>query len=270
MTSGKQAKRARRAQAPAPVRSKAARAPRKASPKVLIAAAVVLVVIGGVVAAVLAFTGGSSSSSSASVPRRGSLANALPGAADVHRLFNGIPQHGNVLGSPKAPVTMVEYIDLQCPICRAFETEVMPTIVPRYVRTGKVRVEARPIAFIGPDSARGRSAALAAARQNRLFDFAQILYDNQGTENTGWLDDSIVTSAAASIPGLDVPALLSERNSSGVAAQERQLDADASTDGVTGTPAIYVGKTGAAHVAVSPGAAPNVATLEAALDRALR
>src|SRR5437764_8800967 len=98
MTSGKQAKRARRVQAPAPVRSKAAPAPRKASPKVLIAAAVVLVVIGGVVAAVFAFTGGSSSSS-ASVPRRGSLVNALPGAADVNRLFKGIPQHGNVLGS---------------------------------------------------------------------------------------------------------------------------------------------------------------------------
>src|SRR5438552_3801478 len=93
---------------------------------------------------------------------------------------------------------------------------------PAPVRSKGAR--ARPIAFIGPDSSRGRSAALAAARQNRLFDFSQILYDNQGTENTGWLDDSMVTSAAASIPGLDVPALLSERNSSSVTAQERQLD----------------------------------------------
>jgi protein-disulfide isomerase len=266
MTSGRQAKRQRRVQAPRPVRSKGA--PRKASPKVLVGAAVALAVIGGVVAAVFALTGGSSSSTT--VPSRGSLVNALPGAADVQRLFKGIPQHGNVLGSPNAPVTMVEYIDLQCPVCRAFETEVMPTIIARYVRAGKVKVDARPIAFIGADSERGRRGALAAARQNRLFNFAQLLYDNQGAENTGWLGDSMVEAAAASIPRLDVPALLGARNSAAVLAQERRYDAEANADGVSGTPAIYVGKTGAAHQAVSPGAAPGIATLEAALDRKLR
>ena len=70
---------------------------------------------------------------------------------------------------------------------------------------GKVKIEARPIAFIGPDSERGRAAALAAAAQNRMFNFMEILYFNQGPENTGWLDDAMVKAAAASIPGLDVP-----------------------------------------------------------------
>ena len=87
----------------------------------------------------------------------------------------------------------------------------MPELIRRYVRTGKVKVEARPIAFIGPDSQRGRAAALAAAKQNRLFNFSQLLYFNQGTENTGWLNDAMIKAAAASIPGLDVPRLLSDR-----------------------------------------------------------
>ena len=30
---------------------------------------------------------------------------------------------------------------------------------------------------------------IAAGAQNKAFNFAQILYDNQGTENTGWLND---------------------------------------------------------------------------------
>ena len=132
------------------------------------------------------------------------------------QVFKGIPQQGNVLGKASAPVTMVEYVDLQCPVCRAFETEVMPTIIDRYVRTGKVKVEARTIAFIGPDSDRGRRAAIAASRQNRLFDFEQLLYANQGPENGGWLDDSMVTAAAKSIPGLDVQTLLDTRNSASV------------------------------------------------------
>jgi hypothetical protein len=67
-----------------------------------------------------------------------------------------------------------------------------------------VKVAARQIAFIGPDSERGRAAAIAAAEQDRLFDDTQLLYLNQGPENSGWLSDQLVDAAAASIPGLDV------------------------------------------------------------------
>ena len=64
---------------------------------------------------------------------------------------------------------MIEYIDLQCPGCRAFETGVLPSIVPEFVRTGKLKIEARPIAFIGPDSIPARKAMIAASEQNRAF-----------------------------------------------------------------------------------------------------
>src|SRR5439155_4176238 len=110
------------------------------------------------------------------------------------------PQHGNVLGQASAPATMIEYVDLQCPFCRQFETQEAPTLISRYARSGKLRIVLRPVAFIGPDSVRGRAAAIAAGDQNHLFDFAQILYDNQGTENTVWLDEGMVDQAAASIP----------------------------------------------------------------------
>jgi len=259
MTSGKQARKQRQAQRP-PVSSKAGR---NASPKVLLAAAVGIAGIAAAIALAVAFTGGSSSPSLTTV-------STLPDAGSVIQLFTGIPQQGNVLGKASAPVTMVEYIDLQCPVCRAFETEVMPTIIDNYVRTGKVKVEARTIAFIGADSDRGRRAAIAASRQNRLFDFEQLLYANQGAENTGWLDDSMVTAAAKSIPGLDVQTLLNTRNSASVVDTVKRYDAEATADGVGGTPALYIGKSGGKLVAFSPGNAPDAAALSAELDRALR
>jgi protein-disulfide isomerase len=187
----------------------------------------------------------------------------------IAQQFDGIPQAGNVLGKKTAPATMVEYIDLQCPVCRAFETDVMPTIIDRYVRTGKLKVEARPVAIIGTDSELGRRAMIAAERQNRAFNFAQLLYFNQGPENGGWLDDAMVASAARSIPGVNVTTLQDAMNSSSVADEAQTYDQEAQTDGLTGTPLVLVGKTGSKLTAVTPGLEPDVAAMTAAISRAL-
>jgi protein-disulfide isomerase len=255
MTSGKQARRQRQAQvARPPVRSTGGR---QASTKVLLYAAAGIAGIAVAIGLVFAFSGGGSSSANPTT------VSALPDAAASTALFKGIPQRGNVLGKPSAPVTMVEYIDLQCPVCRAFETEVMPTIVDRYVRTGKLKVEARPIAFIGPDSQRGQRATIAAGRQNRLFDFAQLLYANQGPENGGWLSDEMAASAAKSIPGVRVQELVDASNSSGVESTAKGYESQATADGVRGTPALYVGKSGGTYAPVSATEA------SAAIERAL-
>ncbi|HEX6699447.1 MAG TPA: thioredoxin domain-containing protein [Gaiellaceae bacterium] len=166
-------------------------------------------------------------------------------------------------------MTLVEYIDLQCPFCQQFETSAMPTIVHRYVRAGKLKVVARPIAFIGPDSQRGRDAALAAGGQNKLFDFAQLLYLNQGAENTGWLTDDIVKAAAASIPGLSVQKLLDERGSSAVSDEAHALDAEASADAVHATPAILVGRSGTKPKVVQLASPTDAKSVEHAIDSAL-
>jgi protein-disulfide isomerase len=256
MTSGKKARKQRRTPAPPPVRSTGGR---RASPKVLAAGAAAIAVAAVAAALAFALTGGSSSSSPSTTSSR------LPDARSAVSMFKGIPQHGNVLGKPNAPVTMVEYIDLQCPVCRAFETEVMPTIVPRFVKTGKVKVIARPIAFIGPDSVRGRLAALASARQNHFFDFTQLVYFNQGGENTGWLDDDFVRAAYTSIPGLDVAAAEKARTESTISQEADTFDSQADADKVRRTPTVLVGKTGGKLTEVT---SPDVANLSAAIQQA--
>lgn len=254
MTSGKKA-RQRRSPAP-PVRSTGGR---KASPKVLAVAAVVIAVLAVGAALAFALTGGGSGSTSTSEI----TTSTLPEAATATQMFKGIPQHGNVLGKASAPVTMVEYIDLQCPACRSFETEQMPTIVERYVRPGKLKVIARPIAFISPaeNSQRGRLAALAAGKQNRFFDFAQLTYLNQGSEGTDWLTEDFVHSAFRSLKGLNAAAALEARNSSAAEAEARRFDQQATADQVGGTPTILVGRTGGKLVQVSD--------IEAAIKAAL-
>ncbi len=272
MPSGKKSREQRRlaAQAPPPVRSKGAPARRQANPRVLAIGAAIVVLAGAGIGLAIALSGGGGGGVPKIIQTFGSAANGLPGATDVETMFKGIPQNGLKLGSPFAPVQMVMYIDLQCPICQNFETTIAPTLVTKYIRTGKVRLEIKPWAFIGPDSTRGQKAMFAAAEQNKAFDFAQVLYDNQGTENTGWLNDAMIVQIAESVTGLNVPKLLTDRNTSTVKQEIADVAAAALAGKVTGTPTVFVGKNGTKPQLVgAAGSAPTGPEVEAAINTAL-
>jgi protein-disulfide isomerase len=268
--SGKKSKQARRAAAvaaPPRVVSKGSGRRRQADPRVLwIAAGIVAVVVLGIVLGVV-FTRHGSSNAASTLPVTGSLQNSLPGSSDINDELKGIPQQGMSLGNPKAPVTMTEYIDLQCPICREFETATMPDVIRNYVRTGKLRVETRVLKFIGPDSLKARNAMLAAAKQNKGYNFALVLYANQGTENTGWLTDNMLAQIASSVPGLKVRQLWADRGSSSVSSQGTKMDDQGTADQVPGTPTLYVGKTGTKGQVVNLASADDYKTLADAINQ---
>jgi protein-disulfide isomerase len=232
----------------------------------VLAAAGALVVV-AVVAVVLVAVLGGGGAKTVTVPVRGTLTDALPGAADVHRQLNGIAQARNVLGRPSAPATLIEYVDLQCPYCAEFERQVMPQVISRYVRTGKLKIVARPIAFIGEDSRRGQAAVLAAARQNRMFDLMQLLYLHQGAENTGWLDENLLRQAAASVPGVEVQGLLDGRGATG--SEAKRMESLAVSDSVRGTPTILVGKTAGSAAEVRLSGPDDAASVTSAIERTL-
>ena len=76
-----------------------------------------------------------SSSAAKREPSRVPPTLAVPVERDA--LLRGIPQDGITLGSPEAPVTLVEYADLQCPYCAQWARDAFPTIVEKYVRAGR-------------------------------------------------------------------------------------------------------------------------------------
>jgi protein-disulfide isomerase len=227
MAAVKQTPRKRPVQAPKARGSQPRR--RQASPRVLLAVAAV-VVLAAVGAGVGVALGGGGSSS-------------LKQASTVQTMLKGIPQHGNTLGSQSAPVTLVEYVDMQCPYCDAFEKQVFPVLVRNYVRPGAMKLIVRPLAFIGPDSIRGRNALLAAGRQDRFFNLMELLYFNQGAENTGWLSDGTVERAGKAV-GLDTARFNADRNSSDASTIASAFDILARQQGVRRTPSIFVGRTG--------------------------
>ena len=152
--------------------------------------------------------------------------------------LKGIPQSGVTLGSPHAPVTMVEFADLQCPFCAEYSRNVLPTIIDRYVRTGKVQLQLRLLRFLGPDSDRLARVAAAAAEQNRMWQFVELAYQRQGAENSGYATDDFINGLAADA-GL-------KQTDAGAAAerQVRESEQAARTLRIGSTPSFLIGRTG--------------------------
>ena len=182
--------------------------------------------------------------------------------------FTGIPQEGAFLGDPNATVKLIEYADLQCPACREYTEEVVPTLVTDYVRPGRVQAEFRGMTFIGAESVTALRFVHAAGLQNRLWQLQDALYRNQGAENSGWVTDELVRELAADIPGLDVEKLFVDKDSAEVT---ELLDEDArraQEDQVEATPTLFIQIGDAAPYQIQIGFDPDA--LSAALDDALQ
>lgn len=111
---------------------------------------------------------------------------------DVNQMFEGLEQHGIVLGDPKAEVTITEFADLQCPACRAFALNELSDVIDEVVRPGKANLAIRQFPILGPDSHLAATAAMYAAEQGRYHQFVEFFYRNQGTENTGYVNDEFL------------------------------------------------------------------------------
>ncbi len=166
----------------------------------------------------------------------GSAKGPAVGKTQTAQLLKGIPQSGTTLGSPKAPVTLTEFADLQCPFCKQYTLQTFPTIVAKYVRSGKVKMVFRNYAFISGDSLIAARAAEAAGKQNKLWNFIDVFYNNQGEEKTGYVTDPFLTKIANGA-GVDASKMLTDRTepdrrhgdrrgAAGGAAGGRELDPD--------------------------------------------
>lgn len=127
------------------------------------------------------------------------------GSNDIDKMLAGIPQDGLVLGDPKAPVTVVEFADLQCPGCKAASEQIVPDLINGPVRKGDAKYEFNNWAILGDDSVIAAKAALAAAEQNRLQQFVENFYANQGLEGSGYVTEEFLLDIAekAGIPDID-------------------------------------------------------------------
>jgi protein-disulfide isomerase len=229
---------------------------------------VVAVVVVAIVVIVVATSGGSKSG----LPKTKSEKNAT--VSEITSLIGGIPQSGNALGSPTAPVTLKYFGDLECPICREFTVEALPQIIPKWVRTGKLRIEYHSMetATHEPEVFKTQQvAALAAGKQDKAWNFIETFYHEQGEEESGYVNEKYLQGIASQIPGLNLTKWTSDRNEPELANEVETDKQVANNEGFTGTPSFLVGRSGGAMRKLEYSSSPGDPTfVEEAVEKLLK
>jgi protein-disulfide isomerase len=161
-------------------------------------------------------------------------------ASEANRQLHGIPQSGMVLGRPGAKVTVLEFADLQCPVCRGYSEDVLPQVIENQVRGGEARLEFRNFTIIGPESKPAGAAAIAAGEQGHGWNFVEIFYRSQGSENSGYVTDEFLTAVARAAGVPDIARWNAERDSGRVLKEVADSTSQAERLGFTGTPSFAV------------------------------
>jgi protein-disulfide isomerase len=164
----------------------------------------------------------------------------IEGKAAIDKQLRGLDQTGTTLGDPGAKVTVVEFGDLQCPVCAQYSVSVIPALIRDEVRPGVARLEFRNWTIIGPDSVPAAKAALAAADQGRYWSFIELFYRNQGQENSGYVTDDFLQAVATTAGVRDIGKWNTAREDPALDSRISSAEGQAHALGFSGTPSFLV------------------------------
>lgn len=215
----------------------------------------ITIVVAGLLIAGAVFLAGKGSSNP--TPQNGDKVSARPYDPAVDHL----------LGNPNAQVKVVEYLDLECSHCKAFNTT-MHQIMDYYASSGNVAWVQRPfpLASIHSKAPKEAEAAECAAEQGgdtAYFKYTDRLFEI--TPSNNGLDLSKLPTIAADV-GLNVAAFNTCLNSGKYAEKVQKSFNEAIALGAQGTPYVLIMVGGESMVLA--GAQPYD-SMRAALDAVL-
>jgi outer membrane murein-binding lipoprotein Lpp len=165
----------------------------------------------------------------------------------IARLLAGIPQQGRTLGWQTAPVTLQVFADLQDIDSRRWVLAFLPRIIKELVRPGILKIEYRsfktntldPKTFV-----KQQTAAIAAGAQNKLWNYIETFYHEQGREYTPYATENYIDGIASQIPGLNIAQWHQDRNDGRRSEQVAADDQAGRAHGIHTTPSYRLGHTG--------------------------
>ncbi|MBP6017188.1 MAG: thioredoxin domain-containing protein [Candidatus Promineofilum sp.] len=145
-------------------------------------------------------------------------------------------------GDPNAPVTIIEFTDLQCPYCVRHATETLPLIITELIDTGRVHyvVKDFPLDAIHPEARRAAVAARCAAEQDAYWEMHDELFARQPEWSGQGEGATAVFAALAADLSLDADAFAACLDSGRHDAVIQTNQDEGVALGVQGTPAFFI------------------------------
>src|SRR3989344_8242580 len=133
-----------------------------------------IIVAGAIIAVAVMYAGGVDFGGKSDAKKQSPVAQTGEESALL-----GVVEGDQVLGSPNAPVTFVEFGDFQCPFCGRFYSTTEKELIEKYVKTGQVKLIWRDFAFLGQESFDSAVAARCAGEQGKFWEYHNYLFENQ-------------------------------------------------------------------------------------------
>ena len=201
---------------------------------------------GVVIAAVAVVAVAIAVSSSGGGTTKASPAAFKSNANTVASQLAGIPQSGVTLGNPSAPVTVTEFGDLQCPICRDFALGAEGQLIAGEIKQGKAKLVYRSLETATGNSPNPnifgtqQAAAYAAGAQAKAWNYILTFYHSQGQEGTAYVNQDFLNGIASATPGLDYNTWKTASTNSTYTQQVAADEQAAASKGFNSTPTIVV------------------------------
>jgi len=152
----------------------------------------------------------------------------------MSRLTQPVGPQDHVLGSADARVTVVEYVDYECPNCARAQGIVADVMDQVGEDEARLVVRHFPLSQIHPHALGAAMAAEAAAAQGSFWSMHEMLFENQLAL------DSDSLAIYADVLGLDVPRFVHEVHSGQYLAKIQADFNSGVQSGVNGTPTFYI------------------------------
>ncbi|MBI2147178.1 DsbA family protein [Candidatus Woesearchaeota archaeon] len=169
-------------------------------------------------------------------PSAPSVPSAAPSAPSPAAVVDVSADDDPVMGKAKAPVTIIEFSDYQCPFCSRFYTQTLPQLKSEYIDTGKASFVYRdfPLTSIHPEAKPAAIAANCAEKQGKYWEMHDKIFTNQQS-----LSSSNYKAWAGEL-GLDAGKFESCLNDPAMGAEVDKDLQDGASAGVQGTPAFFI------------------------------
>jgi protein-disulfide isomerase len=152
---------------------------------------------------------------------------------------------GYIIGKPDAPLTMVEFTDLQCPFCRVYHVTTFEQLKRDYIDTGKLRYISRdfPLEAIHPLANAAARAARCAGDQGKFWEMRHIILANNQT-----IGKDVFATFAQDLK-LNANEFLRCTSDANKYQDELKKDqAEGVAAGINGTPSFIIGRTSGASL----------------------